>query len=345
MKALRIHAPGGGDRLRYEDADDPQLGSPSDVIVKLAAAAVSPLDVAPRTDVRCRELPFPHIPGADGAGTVASMGAEVSNVKPGDAVCIYPLLTCGQCRFCTSGQESGCDERRLLGAHEDGTYAEYVRVPAKNCFVIPAGLTFDEAAAFPLVYTTAWRMLFTHADLKPGESVLIIGAGGGIATAALQLAEAAAARVFVASHNRGKLAAVTRSGAHHGIDCPIEELAGEVRRLTAKRGVDVVVNSVGGSTWRAGLAALARGGRLVTCGAAGGGNPKTDLRRVFWNHLKIFAAGSPAREEFRRVWDFFDGTGRRPLIDRVFPLREAQAAHQRLQRGEQVGKIILRIDA
>ncbi|MGH7795536.1 MAG: zinc-binding dehydrogenase [Candidatus Binatia bacterium] len=344
MKAVRIHAHGGSDQLRYEDAEDPQLRSPSDVIVNLKAAAVNRVDLTLRAGSVCNQVSFPRILGADGAGIVVSVGVAVNNVKPGAAVCFYPVIGCGHCQLCANEQESLCGERRLLGDREDGTYAEYVRVPAKNCFAAPAGLSFEEAAAFPLVYATAWRMLFTHADLKPGESILIIGAGGGVASAALQLARVIGARVFVTSRSAEKLAAATERGAHHGIDSRTHELAKEVRRLTGKRGVDVVVNNVGGEAWSAGLAALARGGRLVTCGSVAGATPKTDLRRIFWNHLTIFAARSVTRQEFRRVLNFFDGSCRKPIIDQVLPLSNANHAHQRMQQGQQFGKIVLRVD-
>jgi NADPH:quinone reductase-like Zn-dependent oxidoreductase len=187
-------------------------------------------------------------------------------------------------------------------------------------------------------------MLITHADLKPGESVLIVGAGGGVASAALQLAAVIGARVFVTSRSAEKLAAAKKLGARHGIDCRTADFAKEVRRLTGKRGVDVAVNCVGGETWAGGLAALSRGGRLVTCGAVAGADPKTDLRRVFWNHLKIFAASSPTRQEFGRALNFFGGSCRRPVIDQIFPLRDANRAHQRLEQGRQFGKIVLRVN-
>jgi NADPH:quinone reductase-like Zn-dependent oxidoreductase len=340
LKAARIYAP-GAEELRYEDADDPQLRSPGDVIVRIEAAAMNRTDLLNHARSERQPASFPHIPGADGAGVVVLTGADVRGVKPGDRVCFYPVMGCGDCRFCNCTQESRCAERRLGGEREAGTYAEYVRLPASSCCPIPAGLTFEEAAAFPLAYGTAWRMLFTHAELKPGESVLIIGAGG-VAGAALQLAKALGARIFVSSRSESKLAAAAERGAHQGIHGPPDRLAAEVRRLTGKRGVDVVVNSVGGETWRAGLTALARGGRLVTCGGVGGMNPETDLRRVFWNHLTISAARFPTREEFFRVWEFFDGSGQRPVLDRVFPLAETAQAQRRLTQGEAFGKIVLR---
>lgn len=343
MKAVRIHAHGSSDHLRYEDAEEPKLRSPDDVIIKVKAAAVNRIDLTLRAGFVCNLVSLPRILGADGAGIVVSVGAEVNNVKPGAAVCFYPVIGCGRCRLCASEQEFLCGERRLLGEREDGTYAEYVRVPAKNCFTVPAGLSFEEAAAFPLVYATAWRMLFTHAELKPGESILIIGAGGGVASAALQLAGVIGARVFVTSRSAQKLAAAKDHGANYGIDSRIHNLAKEVRRLTDKRGVDVVVNNVAGETWSPGLAALARGGRLVTCGSLAGATPKTDLRRIFWNHLTILATSAVTRREFGRVLNFFDGTRRKPIIDRVLPLNEANQAHRRMQQGRQFGKIVLRV--
>lgn len=345
MKALRIHRGDGSGALSYEETEAPQLRSPTDVLVKLVAAAVGPVETHRLLETSCQKRSFSPIAGADGAGKVVAVGPRVRAPREDDAVCVYPVLTCGQCAACGKSQELACAERRILGVEEDGTNAEYVRVPARNCIPMPAGLTFEEAAALPLAYGTAWRMLFTLADLRAGETVLIFDSQSGIGTAALQLALAGAARVFVASRRTGTVAAAKRFGAHEVIDSPVEDVAREVRRLTGKRGADVVVNTAGGATWRPGLAALARGGRLVTCGASAGAVPKTDLRRVFWNHLTILAAGFPTREELRRVWFFFDGTGRRPLIDRVFSLQEGRSAYQRLHCEEPFGAIILRIDA
>ena len=344
MKAVQIHAHGGIDQLRYQEVDEPQLRTRHDVIVKLKAAAVNRIDMAVRSGIDGERIFSPRTLGADGAGTVFSVGAEVCNVKPGDAVCLYPFYGCARCQCCAAEQESLCSQRRLLGERDNGTYAEFVRVPAQNCFAMPAGLSFEEAAAFPSTYATVWRMLITQADLKPGESVLIVGAGGGVATAALQIASVMGARVIVASGSEEKLLAAGKLGAEHAIHCHRSEFAKAVRSLTRKRGVDVVVNCVGGPSWAESLAALSRGGRLVTCGAVAGPRPKTDLRRVFWNHLRLFAANSGTRQEFLRVLNFFTASQRKPIIDRIFPLKDAPAAHQRLEAGKQFGKIVLSIE-
>jgi NADPH:quinone reductase-like Zn-dependent oxidoreductase len=344
LKAVQIHAYGGIEQLRYEETDEPQLQSGNDVIVKLKAAAVNRIDLSLRAGIRSGTVSLPRIVGADGAGMVVSIGSEVRGVKIGDTVCLYPFYACRRCRYCNGGQEQLCGERRLLGECENGTYAEYVRVPAENCVPLPGGFSFEDAAAFSLVYLTAWRMLIAQAELKPGESILIVGAGGGIATAALQVAASVGARIIVTSNHDGKLSAAKNLGAEHGVHSPTGEFAKAVRNLTAKRGVDVVVNCVGGASWRESLASLARGGRLVTCGAVAGTNPKTDLRRVFWNHLRVLAASSATRQEFFQVVNFFAASGRKPIIDQVFPLRDAKWAHRRLEERHQFGKIVLRVD-
>jgi NADPH:quinone reductase-like Zn-dependent oxidoreductase len=345
LKAVQIHAYGGIDQLRHQDVDEPRLQTHHDVIVKLKAAAVNRIDLAVRSGTNGQKISSPRTLGADGAGTVFSAGAAVRNVKPGDAVCLYPIYGCGECEFCATEQELLCGQRRLLGERDNGTYAEFVRVPAQNCFAMPGALSFEEAAAFPLVYVTVWHMLITQADLKPGESVLIVGAGGGIATAALQITSVMGARAIVASSNEEKLSAARKFGAEHGIHCNGSEFAKAVRSFTGKRGVDVVVNCVGGASWAESLAALARGGRLVTCGAVAGPQPKTDLRRVFWNHLKLFASNAGTRQEFLRVLKFFAASQRKPIMDQVFPLKDARSAHQRLEERKQFGKIVLRMDS
>lgn len=237
-----------------------------------------------------------------------------------------------------------CVRVRFLGEREPGTYAEYVRLPARNCFPIPTGLSFEEAAAFPLVYITLWRMLIINAQLKPGEYVLILGIGGGVASASLQLAVSMGAHVIVTSGSDEKLANAKRYGAEHGINYRATDFAQGVRQLTHKRGVDVVVDCVGGDGWVKSLSALAKGGRLVTCGATAGANPQTDIRRIFWNHVKIFGSTLGSRGDFQQVLNFMQASRTKPIIDRVFPLKEAAAAQQRLEEAKQFGKIVLRLN-
>jgi NADPH:quinone reductase-like Zn-dependent oxidoreductase len=237
-----------------------------------------------------------------------------------------------------------CVHLRVLGEREDGTYAEYVRAPARNCFPIPPGLSFEEAAAFPLVYLTVWRMLLTNAGLKPGEHILILGIGGGVASAAAQFAAHIGAHIIVTSSSDEKLAKGKKMGAEHGINYNSVDFAEEVRRLTGKRGVDVVVDCVGGESHVKSLSSLAKGGRLVTCGATAGAAPPTDLRRIFWNNLKIYGSTLGDRAEFREVLNFMEASRIKPVIDQVFPLREAAAAQKRMEEGNQFGKIVLSID-
>jgi NADPH:quinone reductase-like Zn-dependent oxidoreductase len=341
LKAVRLHAHGGLDELRYEETDDPQSSSSHNAVVRLKAASVNRQDLSLRRGLASVPVALPHILGSDGAGTVVAVGSEVSNVKPGDHVCLYPAISCGCCEFCNDQQEHLCGQRRLLGEREDGTYAEYVSVPARNCYPIPQGLTFEEAAALPLVYTTAWRMLITNAGLQPGESVLILGVGGGIASATLHVAASLGTHIIVTSSSDNKLAKAKKHGARHGINYQTTDVAREVRNLTNKRGVDVVVDCVGGDGWFKSFAALAKGGRLVTCGATAGANPQADLRRVFWNHLKVFGSMAGTREEFRQVLNFFAVARAKPILDQVFPLKDTAKAHQRMEAGQQFGKIVL----
>lgn len=236
-----------------------------------------------------------------------------------------------------------CIHVRVLGERLEGTYAEYVKLPAENCFPIPAMMSFEEAAAFPLVFVTLWRMLITNARLKPGESLLIIGIGGGVASAALQVAKQIGAHVVVTSGSDEKLELAKNWGADHGVNHRKKDFAKEVRTLTENRGVDVVLDCVAGEVWQKSLSALAKGGRLVTCGATAGGLPDTDLRTIFSNHLKIFGSTLGSREEFRQLLSFMTLSRIRPIIDSVFPLKEGAAAQRRMEEGKQFGKIVLQV--
>ena len=343
MKAVRIHEHGGVDKLRYEEAENPRISAPNEVIVKLRAASVNHIDIWVRLGATGIAIPMPHILGGDGAGVIFDVGGEVSNVRPGDAVCLYLFSGCGQCEFCLSHRDFMCVYVRALGERLDGTYAEYVRLPAENCFPIPAGMSFAEAAAFPLVFVTVWRMLITNARLRPGETILIIGIGGGVAGAALQVAKKIGANVIVTSGSDEKLELAKKYGAAHTINHREKDFAQEVRALTENRGVDVVLDCVAGEVWQKSLAALARSGRLVTCGATAGGSPETDLTPIFTKHLQIFGSTLGSRDEFRQLLSFMAVAEIKPIIDQVFPLSEAAAAQRRMEEAKQFGKIVLQI--
>jgi NADPH:quinone reductase-like Zn-dependent oxidoreductase len=343
LKAVQIHAYGGIDALRYEETADPELRAPSDVVIKLHAAAVNRIDLRIRCGLNDKRASLPHILGSDGAGTIANVGTAVTNVKPGDTVCLYPFITCGLCKYCAGEREFLCEHRCVLGERENGTYADYVIAPSRNCFSVPPGMSCEEAAAFPLVYTAAWRMLVTQAIIKPGETILIIGCGG-IATAAIQIAVSFGAQIIVASRSDKKLAQAKKLGAAHGINHHTTDLVKEVRALTSKRGVDVTIDCVGGDLWVKSLASLARGGRLVTCGVLAGAHPKTDLRRIFWNNLKVFGASCGTPAEFCRLLNFFQVSGVKPVIDRIYSLKDAAHAQQSMEDNKPFGKIVLRMD-
>jgi NADPH:quinone reductase-like Zn-dependent oxidoreductase len=341
LKAIRIHAHGGVDQLRYDDAADPKITSSKDVIVKLEAAALNHIDIWVRLGATGMTIPMPHILGADGAGVVVEVGREVKSVRTGDNVCLYAFTGCGECEFCLANRDFLCIRVRSLGERLDGTYAQYVKVSPENCFPVPSYMTFDEAAAFPLVFVTVWRMLVTNARLRPGESLLIIGIGGGVASAALQVAKRTGARILVTSGSDEKLDRAAALGADHGINHRRKNFAEEVKRLTDNRGVDVVLDSVAGEVWQKSLHSLAHGGRLVTCGATAGGEPNDDINTMVSQELNIYGSTLGSREDFRQLLSFLDATQIHPIIDRKFPLGEARAAQQRMEEARQFGKIVL----
>lgn len=236
-----------------------------------------------------------------------------------------------------------CFRLRVLGERLEGTYAQYVKLPAKNCFPIPTGYSFEEAAAFPLVFITLWRMLITNARLEPGETILILGIGGGVASASLRVAKKIAARVIVTSGSNEKLERARDLGADYGINHGSKDFVQEVQALTAGRGVDVVFDSIGGEFWRKSLASLARGGRLVTCGATADGEPIDDIAAICAKELKIYGSTLGSREEFHQVIDFLNTAQIKPVIDSIFPLEDAAGAQLHLENARQFGKIILQI--
>jgi NADPH:quinone reductase-like Zn-dependent oxidoreductase len=344
MNAVRFHSFGGAEVLRAEEAPLPVIG-PGDILLRLKAASLNRLDIFVRSGSRERNIALPHIPGSDGAGTIAEVGSEVRSLKPGDNVLISPGLSCGECAECLGGRDNLCRHYRVLGTAEDGTYAEYVRLPAANVLPIPEGLGFPEAAAIPLVFLTAWHMLVTLAKLSRGETVLVHGAGSGVGSAAIQIAKLLGARVLTTAGSDEKLAKAAPLGADVGINYRREKFTEAVRRLTEKRGVDVVFEHIGGEVFEQSITVLAKGGRLVTCGATTDFVAKLDLRYVFARHQTIYGSWMGGKPELAEVLKHFSGEGRRlvPVIDSTFPLARAADAHRRMEEREQFGKIVITI--
>jgi NADPH:quinone reductase-like Zn-dependent oxidoreductase len=344
VKACVLTATGGLQHVAVADVPLPQPTGPTDVRVAIRAAALNHLDLFVARGLPGVTYVFPHVMGADGAGVVDAVGPEVRGIRPGDPVIINPGVADGTCEFCRAGDESSCVNFQLLGEHRPGTLAEYAVVPAANLAPLPPldpVLEWPEAAAFPLVTLTAWRMLVTRARLARGEWVLVWGIGGGVALAALRIAKLRGARVIATSSSDVKLARARALGADVTLNHRRARVSQEVRAITGKRGVDVVVDSVGEATWDESLRSLAKGGRLVTCGATSGPNAVTDVRRLFWNQCTIMGSTMGNAAEFRAVVEQLGRGDLRPVVDRTYPLADAPAALERLERGEQLGKIVV----
>ncbi len=326
MLAARIHEDGGPDVLRVEEVPDPVAG-PGEVLVRLRAASLNHLDVWVRRGLP--SVPKPRILGADGAGVVEALGDGVDGLAPGQRVVLNP------------GLEHG-DTITVVGEHRDGTHAELIAIDAAQVFPLDDALPFEVAAAFPLVYETAYRMLVTRAAVRDGEWALIWGIGGGVATAAFELCRALGVRTVVTSGSPEKLAAAREWGADVAVDHAEGDVVAAVREATGK-GVDVVVETVGEATWARSLAAVRPSGRVVVCGATSGPNPPAQLHRFWWKQLTVLGSTMGTREDFLGAYDLVRSGRARVHVDRVFPLADIAAAHARLEAGEQLGKIVLTI--
>lgn len=318
LKAIRIHEDGGPDVLCYEDAPDPVPG-PGEVLVHLRAASLNHLDLWIRKGLP--SVPKPRIPGADGAGVL----------ETGERVVINPGLDHGDGRI------------TVVGEHMDGTHAELVAMPEENVYPIPGSLSFEEAAAFPLVFETAYRMLVTKAALQREEWVLVWGIGSGVATAALQIAKALGARVIATSSSDDKLERARALGADATVNHANGDVVETVKEATGGRGADVAVEHVGEATWQRTLQAVRSGGRITVCGATTGPNPPAALHRIWWKQLTIYGSTMGTKQDFEGAYELIASGRARPVVDRVFPLSEAAAAHEHLEAGAQLGKVILRI--
>ncbi|MBZ5588660.1 MAG: zinc-binding dehydrogenase [Acidobacteriia bacterium] len=340
MRALFFTGHGDPENLVFGERLEPQPGR-DEVVVRLRASALNHLDLFVLRGLPGVPIELPHTGGADGAGTVAVVGDGVTGWKIGDEVVLNPGLWCGACEACLRGEESLCPGFRLLGEHVDGTFAEYVKVPAASLAPKPAHLSWHESAAFGLTFLTAWRMLMTRARLVSGESVLIHGIGGGVALAALAFAKLAGATVFATSSREDKLARAREMGADHTINYTSADVVAEIRRLTGRRGVDVVVETVGQATWMASLRCAAKGGRIVTCGATSGPNPTEEVRLIFWNQLSILGSTMGSQSDWEAMVRAVEAGQVRPVLDRVIPLDRGREAYERLAGAAQFGKIVL----
>ena len=349
MKALVLNRHGDLSQLSLADLPAPEIRAPDDVRIRLKAAALNHLDLWTVRGLPGLSVKFPHVLGGDGAGLVDAVGPGVTRVKPGDPVLFNPGISCYRCDWCLAGEHSLCVQYKLMGEHLPGTLAEYVVVPEPNVFPIPqltahsAPLTFPEAAAFSLVTLTAWRMLITRARLRPGETVLIWGVGGGVSLAALQVAKLTGAFVIVTSSSDRKLEKAAALGADVTLNHAATDVGQEVRRLTDRRGADVIVENVGVATWEQSLRMLNRAGRLVTCGATTGPNVAVDLRRLFWYQWDILGSTMGTADEYREIVRLLGQGHLRPVVDSVVPLAEARRALERLEAGEQFGKVVVEI--
>jgi NADPH:quinone reductase-like Zn-dependent oxidoreductase len=346
VRAAVLTATGGLDKLQVIEVPDAPAPGPGEVRVALRAAALNHLDLFVAAGLPGTADRFPWIVGADGAGTVESVGPGVTTVSPGDRVLLNPGISDYSCEFCRAGEHSLCVNYRLLGEHLPGTLAERITLPAHNVALGPnlaPALTWGEAAAFSLVTLTAWRMVVTRAQVRAGETVLIWGIGGGVSLAAMRIAKLFGARAIVTSSNDAKLAAAKQLGADVTLNHKTQQVAREIRSLTNKRGVDVVIENVGAATWDESLRSLRRGGRLVTCGATTGPQVGLDIRRLFWHHWSILGSTMGNAAEYAEIVRRLGRGELRPVVDRVFPLARAREAYERLERGEQLGKIVIEI--
>jgi NADPH:quinone reductase-like Zn-dependent oxidoreductase len=342
MKAIVMRRHGGPEVLEAAELSQPAPG-PGEVLVRVRACALNHLDLWTRRGLPGRTIPFPHVLGNDVAGEVAALGSPVDGVALGQRVMLQPGTSCGRCLACLSGEDNSCRQYRILGCQIHGGYAEAVRCPAVNLVPLPEAVPFEQAAAFPLVFLTAWRMLVTRARLRRDEDVLVWAAGSGVGIAALQIAKLLGARVIATAGTPAKLELALELGADHAVDHRTGDVVEEVRRLTGKKGVEVVIEHVGEATWERSMLCLAPRGRLVSCGATTGPNARTDLRYVFSKQLTLMGSYMGSKADLLAVASHYFAGRLRPVVHAVLPLAEARRAHEMMEASEHFGKIVLSV--
>jgi NADPH:quinone reductase-like Zn-dependent oxidoreductase len=342
MKAIVMRRHGGPEVLEAAELGQPAPG-PGEALVRVRACALNHLDLWTRRGLPGRTIPFPHVLGNDVAGEVAALGSPVEGIAPGQRVMLQPGTSCGRCLACLSGEDNSCRQYRILGYQIHGGYAEAVRCPAVNLVPLPDAVPFEQAAAFPLVFLTAWRMLVSRARLRRDEDVLVWAAGSGVGIAALQIAKLLGARVIATAGTPAKLELALKLGADHVVNHRTGDVVEEVRRLTGKKGVEVVIEHVGEATWERSLLCLATRGRLVSCGATTGPNARTDLRYVFSKQLTLMGSYMGSKADLLAAASHYFAGRLRPVVHAVLPLAEARRAHQMMEASEHFGKIVLSV--
>jgi NADPH:quinone reductase-like Zn-dependent oxidoreductase len=343
MKAVVIQQHGGPEVLQYSEVVEPELRA-SEVLVRVRACALNHLDLWVRRGIPGVPFPLPHILGSDIAGEVAKVGPGVTTARVGQRVVLAPGVACGKCAACVSGNDNRCREFTNLGYMIDGGCAEFVRCPEVNCMPYPENLDWEHAAAVPLVFQTAWHMLVNRGQLQPGEDVLVLAAGSGVGSAAIQVAKFFGCRVIATAGSDEKLLKSKQLGADDTIHHGAMPIAKEVKRLTGGRGVDVVVEHVGTATWDESVKSLANSGRLVTCGATTGYDAKIDLRFLFTRQLSLMGSYMGTKDELRTVLKLVAQGRLKPAVDKVFSLSDCRAAHEYLEKSKQFGKVVLRVE-
>ena len=341
MKAVTFHDHGGPEQLVYETVPVPTVGA-GEVLIRVKACALNHLDIWVRQGIPSYKIPLPHISGCDISGIIERVSSpNPRHLSIGQAVLVSPGLSCGQCRVCEAGRENLCSQFQVLGAQVDGGYAEFVKVPATNVLPVPVGITFEQAAVFPLVSVTAWHMVMTLADVKRGETVLVMGAGSGVGSMAVQMANLMGARTFGTVGADEKVEKAKMLGAEVVFNHSTDRISTRVKELTDGRGVDVVIEHIGKRVWDQCIHAMAPGGRLVTCGATTGSQLTLDARYLFSRQLTIMGAYMGTRAELVQAVNHMAAGALLPVIDSVFPLQEARVAQERMLDRQVFGKIVL----
>jgi 2-desacetyl-2-hydroxyethyl bacteriochlorophyllide A dehydrogenase len=340
MKCVRIHEHGGVERLVFDDVPTPSIGS-NDVLIRVKATSINHLDIWVRQGLPGVKFPLPLIPGVDAAGVVEELGGEVRHVSVGDRVVVAQGISCGHCKACLNGDDNLCKDYRLIGEHRDGADAEFLAVPGRNILKLSDSVSFESAAASALVFLTAWQMLVNKAKVQPGDDVLVVGASSGVGSASIQIAKMVGARVIATTSSEEKAAKARQLGADEVINYKSQSVLDQVRRLTEKKGVEVVFDHVGLSVWEECIKAMAKGGRLVTCGATSGYEAKIDLRYVFYKQLQILGSTMGRKGDLITILNLIERGLLRPVIDRVMPLAEVRSAHEIVEQGKHFGKIVL----